>query len=578
MSFSNLNMSLLIKFSKVFPNENINPQQLLQPYGRKLVLQMVAVLNLLLQKRIEKLPQQVKEWFGDQNPLALKIMELIFEGYQQEIDQGMELHLINDYSNLTLNQIAVDFTEIGENEKVEIDKSHLDLFKAYLWLNEDFLEKLENVPNTLPSSVSGLDVATWLLTASSISYYDFAYSSELISVCQIIKTIYCYQFIENYNKDLYYEYLNSKNINSLEEYLRKMFSLVQLCFTDVVTFNGKLKEDEEFLELFNHLNDIEFSEQNQKNYDFILIRNKPIFRVDNNQYLFLNRAMIINKIYSSIYWDIKGILNKNLNYNITEDQFRKDYTTHFSEGYLVYKLLNKAYGKKSYKQFSGEEMKAIMGHSEPDYYIRNGNKVFIYEVKDSFIAGKVKQSFNAECIENELEQKYYKEGKSEKAVKQLITRIKFSLLKKYKFDDLYNVKSLNIYPILIVYDINLTVPGIKRLLVKWFNIEKGILIEDLKKQDITGFKINDVVLLHIDGLVLLSEYIKANKLYVEDLIDNYHKRNQKLLKPNQNKSFKEVKANILNTFLSFQQYVMDYLNSIKPKNRIKPNEIQLLNH
>ena len=223
-------------------------------------------------------------------------------------------------------------------------------------------------------------------------------------------------------------------------------------------------------------------------------------------------------------------------------------------------------------------MKVVMGHSEPDYYIRNGNKVFIYEVKDSFIAGRVKQSFDAGCIENEIEQKYYKEGKSEKAVKQLITRIKFSLLKKYKFDNLYNVKSLNIYPILIVYDINLTVPGIERLLVKWFNIEKEILIEEFKKQDIIGFKINDLVLLHIDGLVLLSEYINANKLYMEDLIDNYHKRNHKLLKPNQNKSFKEAKANILNTFLSFQQYVMDYLNLIKPKNRIKPNEIQLLNH
>ena len=225
------------------------------------------------------------------------------------------------------------------------------MFKVYLYLNEKFLEKLENLPKTLPKSVQGLDVATWLLTASAISYYDFAYSSELVSVCQIIKAMYCYQFIEEYNKELYSEYLNSKKINSFQEYVRKMFALVQLCFTDMVTFNGKLKEDEEFLELFNHLNDIEFSEQNQKNYDFIQIRNKPIFRVDNNQYLFLNRAMIINKIYSSIYWDIKGILNKNLKYNITEDQFRKDYTTHFSEGYLVYKLLNKAYGKKVTSSF-----------------------------------------------------------------------------------------------------------------------------------------------------------------------------------------------------------------------------------
>ena len=225
MSFSNLKMSFLIKFSKVFPNENINPEQLLQPYGRKLVLKMVAVLNFLLQRKIEKLPQQVKEWFGDQNPLALSVLELIYAGYHEEINQGIELHLINDYSNLILNQIAVNLDEVEENEKIEIDITHFDLFKVYLYLNEKFLEKLENLPKTLPKtlpkSVQGLDVATWLLTASAISYYDFAYSSELVSVCQIIKAMYCYQFIEEYNKELYSEYLNSKKINSFKSMLEK---------------------------------------------------------------------------------------------------------------------------------------------------------------------------------------------------------------------------------------------------------------------------------------------------------------------------------------------------------------------
>ncbi len=568
-------MSLLIKFSKVFEGDYRTPEEILTPYGKRLTLKMVGVLNSMLQRGLSDVPKQMVSWFGHEGDLGEQMMRQIIAGYRDEINNGHKLLLVNHYSNLRMNIIAKNLPEIDENTPIDTDQSHLDLFKAYLKLNELFLERQDVIGNTIPAEYQGIKRATWLSTASLISYYDFSYIDEVISAVQLIKAMYCFEFIEKYNPELYKLYLKSKDITGFKDYALKIMPLTQLCFTDAVTIDVKDGENQKYLELFNHQYDIEDTEENIAKFDFLAVRNKPLFAVGNNEYVILNRAMIINKVYSSIYWDCKAVLDTNPQLNISQDRFRTDFTTDFSEGYLVYKLFKKAYEKKSFKQFSGEEMKAYMGNTEPDYYIRNGNKVFLVEVKDSFIAGKIKQSFNVPEIQEEISKKYYKTQHSEKAVKQLITRVRLSLTMAYPFDQNYKSKSLKFYPILIVYDMNLTVPGIESLMAGWFNSERDILITEMKDAQIEGFQINDLVILHIDGLVLLSEYIRVGKVKLEDLIDGHLSRKRALLKISNGKTFEEVKAGVLNSYFSFNHFVVDYLQGIPPKNRIMPAEFNI---
>jgi hypothetical protein len=572
---SKLTMSLLIKSSKIFGEDPRGPEGILAPLGRTLALKMIGVLNSMLQRGLTEVQQQVASWFGHNNPLGQQMIERIFLGYRNEIRMGMKLVLLNDYSNLRMNVIAMGLDEVDENIVVDIDESHLEFFRAYLKLNEAFLEKQDQIGQSIPNEYSGIKRATWLSTASLISYYDFSKIDRMIAVCQLIKAKYCLEFLEQYNGDLYNICLDSKGIEGFKDYATKIFPLSELCFSDAVTINGLNVENQQFLELYNHQVAIEENEETIAKFDFLAIRNRPLFLVGDNEYVILNRAMIVNKIYSSIYWDCKAILSENPQLGISQDRFRTDFTTDFSEGFLVYKLFKKAYEKKSCKQLSGEEMKAQMGNSEPDYYIRNGNKVFLIEVKDSFIAGKTKQSFNVPEIELEIEKKYYKTQNSEKAVKQLITRIRFSLTMAYPFDQNYKPKSLKFYPILVVYDINLTVPGVETLMADWFNEERENLILEMAAQEINGFQINDLVVLHIDGLVLLTEYIRAGKIKLEDLIDKHLARKRELIKVTQDKSFDEIKAGVLNSYLSFNHFVLDYIHSIPPNDRVMPSEFNI---
>ncbi|WP_448635207.1 hypothetical protein [Pedobacter panaciterrae] len=576
MKRSSITISLLVKFSQVFPDQEADVTQLLGKYGRKLILQMVAVLNSMLQREIKELPRQIQSWFGAEDPQGEYIMKLIFRGYREAINRGEKLHIINDHSNLRLNQIALGFSEIDENTIISTREAHLDLFKAYLLLNEEYLIKQENITNTIPQEMTGIAKATWMSTATLVSYYDFGYYSQGTFLCQVIKAYYCFQFIEAYKPELFQRYLTSLNIASFQDYAKKILPLAQLCFTDTVSFNAQSDEDKAYLELYASSNVIEENDNNSSDFDFLQIRNKPLFQFSENQFLLLNRAMIINKIYTAIYWDIKAILADSPALQISQNKFRIDYTSDYSEGFLVYKILQKAYGRKSCKQYSGAQMKEFMVHSEPDYYIRNGNKIFLYEVKDSFLAGTVKQSFNVADIQTDLINKYYKSGNSEKAVQQLITRIAFSLRKEYPFDNQYEVKNLSVYPIIVVYDINLTVPGIERQLVRWFTNEKEILVAELADEGITGFKINDLVVLHIDGLIKLSDYINANKLKMEDLIDGFNKRTHKLLSEFEGKTFEQIRQNVLASLLSFEHYVGDCLNAIPAHQRVSPFEIKYM--
>lgn len=573
---SSLSMSLLLKYSTVFNDGNERtPTEILTPLGKTLTLKMIGVLNSMLQRKIEELPQQMVSWFGVSSDLGEQMMKKIFNGYRNEIRARTRLILVNDYANLMMNVIVRNLPEIDSDTVIDTDQSHLEFFKAYLKINDDFLRKQKNIIATLPNEFTGLQKANWMTTATLISYYDFSYINKALAVIQIIKAMYCFEFLERYNPQLFQLYLDHKGVMDFKDYAKKMFPLANLCFTDAIGINGSDEANQQFLEIFNHQADILENEENVAKHDFLAIRNRPLYKVGENDYVILNRAMIINKMYTSIYWDCKNIIEANPQLAISQDGFRTDYTTDFSEGYLVYILLEKAYGNKRYKQYSGEQMKELMNHSEPDYYVRNGNKVFLFEVKDSFITGKAKQSFDILKIVEDLKNKYYKTKHSEKAIKQLLTRIKLSLTMGYPFDQNYKPKSLKFYPILIVYDINLTVPGIESVLIEWFETERDILIKEMAEKDITGFHINNIVVLHIDCLVLLNEYIKAGKIKLEDLINGHLVRRRNLLKTTHGKSFNEIKSGILNSYLSFNEFVRNYIDQIPPSRRIIHSEYNI---
>src|SRR5690606_38611010 len=148
----------------------------------------------------------------------------------------------------------------------------------------------------------------------------------------------------------------------------------------------------------------------------------------------------------------------------------------------------------------------------PDYYIRKGSNIMIFESKDFLIPAPVKESCDFEQYEKEFKKSlYYKEkdGKiTKKAVLQLIENVRRILDKTNDFDANYDLSRINIYPILITHDNQYDVVGFNNLLNHWFQTELSKLVAE-------GYRIRSVrplTVVNIDSLIFHQDTLNS-KVY-----------------------------------------------------------------
>lgn len=218
------------------------------------------------------------------------------------------------------------------------------------------------------------------------------------------------------------------------------------------------------------------------------------------------------------------------------------------------------YGKRNYIQYSGEELSRKNVIGPPDYYIRNGNALFLFENKDVFINADVKQSYNFRLLEEELKRKFYFEEKQEKknakAILQLRNNIEKILSYQNEFDKEYSAENLRIYPILVLHDSSFNAPGLNYVITHWYNIELG----KLKDKGLNISQVRPITIINIDCLILYADFLNTKKATLDHLIDKYIlfcQFNEK----KQYRDLEEFKAVYGETLLSFS-YFIDHYNDV----------------
>ena len=189
----------------------------------------------------------------------------------------------------------------------------------------------------------------------------------------------------------------------------------------------------------------------------------------------------------------------------------------------------------------------------PDYYVRNGNKIFLFESKDILPSVNVKKSFDFSLIKEELEKKlYFNEKGSPKAVLQLINTIREILNEDIKFDNNFKSRKIKIYPVLVLHYRLFNVGGLNKLINFWFK-------EELGKLENEGLEISNVkplVIIDIDTLIFYQDLFKDKKLNLENCLEEFYETyfDFKLkLKKIKNKA--EVAEALRNSLLPFATYL-----------------------
>ena len=547
--------SLLCGFKLVFGEEEKLPkEQYLLGVEKGLLLKFGSYLLGLdpSTSKFNNWKELVKMWF---RPANIEIANIVWARCQFLEQEYKNISLLSIVASLKLFEFA--FETVPQYLDVDEVTSEINLFKLYLIFVDEVTKHEEASKVYLEQKEGKTRVAATLLN-QTYPHSDLQnYSLQDIFVCQIIKAYYLFEFIQTNKKteELFKEFCKVFGLSAITEYFEH-FSLI---------YKGHVEHPSEGWVEFNVLHNEHFEKNchfldaislkdfdTELDADFKILRGNPIYKTGEGRYSIISPLFTTEKIYKGVYFKLNEI-NGSIPEAARIKNFRSFYTSNFSENFLLYKILEYIYSARSYKQFSGSEL-AKINDGLPDYYIRNGNHLFLFENKDIFINADVKQSGNFEKLEIEFQKKLYFEQKENKlnlkGVYQLVQNVKKALLNQNEFDNNYKAKNLNIYPILVLHDSSFNALGFNYLIDYWFQIE----LKKIEAEGINIAKVRPLTVMYIDTLIIYADYLRVKKCPLEDLLDAY-KKHSILNEKKQYKNEDHFKAAYADTMYPFSLFI-----------------------
>lgn len=544
----------IIDFKKIFDSENSEDYlKQIENIPQDLLIDAASYLTSFhpdsdLSKDHFKL---LSKWFGkENNRLANEINDKINLYIQ---NKSTQTGILNPRTSLKLFESV-----LANNQSVEEiqDKDfEILLFKIYLALNEqlnkndnliiDSAKKFEEYPEFICLAIGNS------LPTSDISNYNL----KSVFVGQVMKAIYLFEFLAQQDSAqlLLKSFYERFNVVDYKGFLQKLLPIAfyvisankEGSITIEVNKDRDYKSNSEFLDKLT-VNDIDYKDNE---IDYLTIRANPLYKTGESSYRVISPLFAIEKTFNGLYFLLKEIndsFEKELRINL-----RQLITFEFSEKYLLYKIVERSYPKR-YLKLSGEQMKTP---GAPDYYLRNGNKVYLFESKDILIRADIKESYDFEQYEKALKAKLYFEsnGKKEspKAVRQLTNFAKTLLNKEFKEDSSYKAKSLKIYPIILLHNRQLDILGLNNLVNIWFDKEKI----EIENSGLTTKGLRRPTIIHIDTLVLMHEQLLTGNYQLDKLLDDYQNLiDEKTLEKKKFKSKQEFLQFRYDQLSSFNMY------------------------
>lgn len=252
--------------------------------------------------------------------------------------------------------------------------------------------------------------------------------------------------------------------------------------------------------------------------DFHEFRECPILKTGPYRYVFLFTKMYLDKAFTGLLFDMANTMEKQgvLKPNRAYADLKGFLGENFSEKYLFYTIMQRCFGRY-YLRHTGAELKLQIGDGEPDYYLRRGNRVFIFECKDTLMANKYKLSGDYNEVVKGIEEKYVSNENAEpKGITQLANVIENKLsqiLSDVDKDSPQGVKY--VFPILVYFDDSFDLEGVNWHLNNRF---KEIVSNKTVSQN---YVVKDLVMINIELLMRLEDFFADDKLKLATLINSY---------------------------------------------------------
>jgi hypothetical protein len=289
--------------------------------------------------------------------------------------------------------------------------------------------------------------------------------------------------------------------------------------------------------------------------DFLTTRAKPFYKIKDGVYRIIFNLFVVEKIFKGVYFFLRDI-NKTLPKEQRIKEIKSFYGEEFSEKILCYKVIESIYNEKSIR-FSGKQLTQMHINGAPDYYIRKGKNILVFESKDFLILADKKASFDYSVYEEEFRRVLYYEtlqdGKEKpKAVVQLINSIRKLLKKEFTADTKYHYKDVFIFPILLTHDHQYDTPGFNELIDYWFQDE----LLGLQEEGLFIHHVKPLTVVNIDSLIY-NQVGLSESIPLHEIIRLYHEFKQMDKKKRNFKTQKEYE-------IFLEKYKQETMTKLSP--------------
>jgi|SRR5690554_69577 len=533
-----------ITYSCVFPNGNDQLEELIKIIPSKSAIAWLSYL--LLKKDLETKDQNDFQFlYSLLFNMNAKLQREISDYLQFISSELTQYTFIDRPSLLILIEYILENHNDSDVQVLESKDDFSNLFIAYLiccderikYLSQDLLtikdaesQVLHHLPEQL--KINDIIYPKDYRVEFIRFYYFMIFCKEDLDFREYLKIFLQENKIEKWEDYLYFVFTTYlKNVTNEEG----ASNLIQV---DPYKYFGKKFLDSMSIDL----------KEFKRTSDFIGLRSKPVYYHGNDLYSVISFKFFIDKMYQGLLFDFSSILKnigdkKVANYG----NLKQLVGERFTEDYLFYEIMQGCFSKKYKKLISGKILKEHLGEGEPDFYIRNGKNIFLFEFKDVMLNAKTKYCGDLKQIKFDFFQNYElatiekstgkkKNKPSPKGITQLL-----NVLENYlnniiqKEDRIEIIDQLNVYPIIVYTDPSFDIEG--------FNYWLGNRFEELKQKRVISndYLVKECVMIPLEILIKLEDYFNDGRLQLSNLIDGY---------------IIERKKSEQNKLLPFRKYVM----------------------
>lgn len=510
----------MLEYEHVFVGKPLQLTEFIRHIGKEKVLMMSAFfVNRDVMHMQESIVEFVYDFFTKENQeFADRLLTIILKrfGEQLKVNSMAAINFINPTALYHIIETALSLPD-SPNPNYEVSPSDQIEYLRMLLAENTKITQRQNPKMNKP--VKTVKDAIPLMLACQIADWDYSHA-RLAEVCmaQIFKCVYFFQYAEKSLPMHLQQFCSQNHVSSWKKYAQGIISL--LLPLDAVEGGNivvptSVPDYEQVVSIFNKLSSGIF--KGEDDYDFIKLRNCPMYRRSDGGYMVLSKLFLAEKLYKSLYFEFNAI-NESLGTSSIDD-FKSYIGLHFAEEYLCNKILNKSFPNRFVK-ITGEMFREKgFKDSEPDYYSRNKNKAFLFECKDALFLSSPKVSFDIDQVSEEICKKLYhftnKKGKdSPKAIRQLLNNAR-RLIEENVIEDIQKKDILRIYPIIVTHDRAFTSPGVNWLIHQWYSKELQNSYTQLRGH------VCSVIVFDIDTLILTCTRLQSRRIILEHLIEQY---------------------------------------------------------